>query len=380
MHIGFLLDGRQIWNRWQLQGVAKVVKTREDVRLTLIPGDGLLERALPPSLEGIIGSFNSGTLQTLRKHQIASLNFSRHTGPPVGGELWTDYDNLADIVLQHLVERGIRRIACFGNRNVAYPTLRDMRLALWKKVGEMKLDVLGDFEPPGSPHPWTLEGQLQELGDWLRLLPKPAALVCTDSEHAGRALEAARLAGVKIPGEIMLISFDHDSAYLECCSPTISHVDLNQIQKGSRACELLLEMLEKKRKQPFRELVKPAGVVALQSTAYAAPEDPQLQRALALLESWEYEMPSVEDLALAAGMSRSTLLRRMMSRLGKKPGELLYQSRREKAMRLLREEELSMAELADRCGYGLPSQLTHDIKQHTSLSPKQYREAWRGRY
>jgi AraC-like DNA-binding protein len=175
------------------------------------------------------------------------------------------------------------------------------------------------------------------------------------------------------------MSTDNDSAYLECCTPTITYMNLDQADKGARAAEWLLDMLEGKRPEFFREQIPPAGVVPLQSTAYAVPTDPGLQRALDLMESWEYELPSVDDLARTAGMSRSTLFRRMQTQLGKKPGELLYQSRREKALRLLREEDLPLSDITDRCGYGLPSQLTHDIKRHTGQSPKQYRDSWRER-
>ncbi len=376
MQIGFLSNGSQVWNRLQLQGVARTVRRQKGVRLLLLPGSASFDRLLSQDMKGFIGSAPPEMLAPLHNLGVLTMNLARHRGQPVGGELWTDYQTLADMALEHLTERGCSRIACFGTWDHRHPNPVDMREALWRAIRKRKLQPLGDFTPPGPPHPWTLAGQIQEVADWLLTLPLPFGLVTTDSTHAGRALESIRIAGLTVPGDVRVLSMDNDSAYLECCTPSISHMHLNQAEKGARAAELLLEMLEGKRESNFRELKAPSGVLPLQSTAYATPHDPQLQRALDVLEHWEYQLPSVEDLAQAAGMSRSTLFRRMEQQIGKKPGELLYQARREKALQLLREGGQHLAEVADLCGYSLPSQLTHDIKKHTGQTPKQYRESW----
>lgn len=365
-----------MWNRWQLQGVAKVVRQHGEMRLSLLPTDTDLERVLPEDLDGVIGSLHPQQIGELQRRGIHTINFTRHVEAPVGGEIWTDYDELIRMAVSHLEERGCTRFACLSTENPTMRNQQDMVTAFSNVLDEKKLLNLGRFRSPASGLPWTLPRQVQEIADWLQDLPAPFALVCTDSIHAGRALEAARAAGLSVPGHFRLLSLDNDSSYLECCTPTVTHMQLSQIEKGEWAARHLIEVINGTKESVFRIQKKPGGVIPGQSTAYTAPSDPGLQKALSLLEHWEYTCPRVEDMAKAAGMSRSTLFRRLQAEIGKNPGDLLYQSRREKALLLLRDPHIRLAEVADRCGYSLPSQLTHDIKKHTGKTPKAYRLGW----
>lgn len=71
--------------------------------------------------------------------------------------------------------------------------------------------------------------------------------------------------------------------------------------------------------------------------------------------------------------SRRTLHRRFLETLGRAPGEVIRRTRTERAKRLLVTTLLPVTQVAVRCGYPNPSQLTRDVKRATGEPPLRYR-------
>jgi AraC family transcriptional regulator len=45
----------------------------------------------------------------------------------------------------------------------------------------------------------------------------------------------------------------------------------------------------------------------------------------------------------------------------------------ERAKQLLRQEQLNILEIADQCGFANPSHLAKQFREHTGLTPRQFR-------
>jgi transcriptional regulator GlxA family with amidase domain len=88
---------------------------------------------------------------------------------------------------------------------------------------------------------------------------------------------------------------------------------------------------------------------------------------------------SLGSLARHVGLSPRSLGRRFREATGQSPMHYLRRLRLREAKALLLRSDLSIAEIAWRCGYSSPSRFTQAFRAATDLSPRNYRVAVRGK-
>ncbi|MEH0153122.1 helix-turn-helix domain-containing protein [Limibacter armeniacum] len=81
---------------------------------------------------------------------------------------------------------------------------------------------------------------------------------------------------------------------------------------------------------------------------------------------------SVEELAEDLCMSRSQLFRKLKSQTGQTPSEYLYAFRIKKAIELLKERKLSIADIAKETGFSSPNSFSKTFSKHIGVSPSRY--------
>jgi AraC family transcriptional regulator len=101
----------------------------------------------------------------------------------------------------------------------------------------------------------------------------------------------------------------------------------------------------------------------------------RLRRVLEYVRSHLDREIRLEDLAAVAQMSAYHFCRLFKQSIGVSPHQFLMRQRLEEARRLLRETNLSVAEVALEIGYQSPSHFATLFKRHTGVTPKQYRTA-----
>ena len=107
-------------------------------------------------------------------------------------------------------------------------------------------------------------------------------------------------------------------------------------------------------------------------------EDPMLQRVMQYVEeNLSNSDANVGDMAAAAAVSRSGLLRKLKQTMGVTPQELLSEARVKHACQLLRSTEKNVSEIAYACGFTDPKYFSRSFKQSTGLSPSEFREGKR---
>lgn len=103
------------------------------------------------------------------------------------------------------------------------------------------------------------------------------------------------------------------------------------------------------------------------------PASARLLRARDFLTESPPGRGAVEAAAREAGMHPFSFIRSFGAKFGVPPGEYLRQARTSRALELLREENLTLAEVALVCGYSDQSHMTRAVRAATGKSPAAYR-------
>ena len=172
-----------------------------------------------------------------------------------------------------------------------------------------------------------------------------------------------------------------DASLLVSLLPALLHV------RGAERLSLLVRLVgeESSERKPGRELVlaRLVEVLLIEALRSTGTEDapPGLLRGLAdpaispalrrmhekLGRSW-----TVAELAKVAALSRSAFFERFTRTVGLPPMEYLLAWRMAVAKNLLRREDLALAEVAERVGYGSASNFSTAFSRHVGKPPSRY--------
>jgi AraC-like DNA-binding protein len=106
----------------------------------------------------------------------------------------------------------------------------------------------------------------------------------------------------------------------------------------------------------------------------ASPHFKQILKAVAYIETHFDQELLVEDIAREAGLSAGYLTRQFKQSLGSSPSEYARNFRMAKAAELLREEELNIADIAEKLGFSDIALFSRQFRQVTGVSPTGFRK------
>jgi len=104
------------------------------------------------------------------------------------------------------------------------------------------------------------------------------------------------------------------------------------------------------------------------------PDEKFIKKALDITEMHISEVEyGVTMLAREIGMESSTLYKKMMALIDMSPGEFIRDIRMKRAAQLIRQEQVSIAEVSYMIGYDNPKYFSKIFKKHFGSSPSDYR-------
>jgi len=221
------------------------------------------QRAAGIILRSGYGEPNLGYLQRLRTMGTAVVELDYHY--PNSPFSWVMLDNVA------AVEQAVKHMAGFGHRRIAalgsYDPERnpeDRSLSFERAMAEVGLRVRPEYR---RVIPLT-EIEAYRLTRDLLALPEPptAILSLTGSQGAG-AYRAIREAGMSVPGDVSLVTFDNYS-WTQLVEPQIDVIEQPVDAMALASVEILFELMDgpKRPAAPLRR-VFPARLVTRGSCA-----------------------------------------------------------------------------------------------------------------
>ena len=323
-------------------------------------GDGIIARTATAAMADAIAATGLPGVE-LRASKLP------HKLPFVG----VDNRDLGRLVAEHFIDNGFTNFAVFDLDTERYfEERRDNFRAVLKSRGHACHEHHAARQ---GERPTNWERQQAEIAHWVAALPKPVGIMACTDQLAFWLLDACRRAGVAVPEEAAVVGVENDETLCTLASPQLSSVAFEGERIGYEAAALLERMMAGEPPPTESLLVPPRGLVVRQSSDIMAIDDLQVVAAVRYIREHACHGINVADVVKHAGLSRTLLERRMRRAVGRTPGEEIIRLRFNRVKRLLVETKLSLAAIADRCGFEHPQYMAEAFKRLFGMTPGSYR-------
>jgi len=320
--------------------------------------------------DGIIARIeNERIARSVRSCGVPVVNVSAADVAPDVPSVTSDSAAIAAIAARHLMERGLRHFGYCG----------DVRFDWSRRHGDnftaelRRSGFTCDTFPASSRDAADWQRERTRLAEWLRRLPKPAGVMTCYDIRGQQVLDVCRATGLRVPDDVAVIGQHNDELLCELCDPPLSSVIPNARHIGFAAAELLAALMRGKHPRERTIHVPPVGIATRQSTDILAVEDVQLAKAMRHIRDHALTQMGVEEIARAAGMSRSLLERSFRAAFGNSVWNHVLELRCRAAELLLRDTSLGTAEIAERTGFGTAEHFSAVFRQRRGMPPSSLR-------
>lgn len=382
-HIAIAYPVAVPWMALFVRGVVAYADRRGGWTLTTSPPTitGSDEYAL--SVESLRGWPGDGAIAAIGSRAEArmakSLGFPvvnlaatvEHVGLP---RVMVDHYTMGRMAAEHLLERGLRRLAFCGSAGRWYSQLRCQGFAQRAQQVGAPCEVFQ--APPRSRRRVTWQQQTAPLSAWLQTLQPPVGLLALHDYRARIVVDECRRLGLRIPHDVAVVGLDNDPTVCEFCQPTLTSVSRNAWRVGYETAALLDRLIGGQAPPPYDTLIPPDGVVARQSTDTIAVEDPYVADAVHFIHDHLAQPFGVAQVVEAGRVSRRELETRFQNVLHCTPYDYICRARVERAEHLLQSGGRNkLHSVASACGFTSVERMRLVFLRMTGKTPLDYRRA-----
>lgn len=281
----------------------------------------------------------------------------------------------AQLAFEHFVDRGFHHFAYCGAGKLSF--LEQHRRAFECVVAEHGANCHSYHPPRGESTKSSWRPHLKHLGEWLRQLPRPAAVFCWGTDRGQQVLHACRHYDLDVPGEIAILGGDDDELICTTTSPPMSGIITPSEQIGYGAARMLDLVMHGAPPPDEPLIIDPVGISTRQSTDTLAIADVDVAAAIRFIRSNSSRPIQVSDVLRVVPISRRSLERRFEQYLGRTPSEELRRVRLARAMELLLTTDLAIPEVASRAGFSSPQYFARIFAHEHGQTPLKYRNTLR---
>jgi LacI family transcriptional regulator len=219
------------------------------------------------------------------------------------------------------------------------------------------------------------ENKRRKIINVLKEISTPLALFCNGDRVALGAVEACRFAGIRIPEDVAVMGIGDFHLACEASPVSLSSVIVDAEEVGYRAARMLHSLMrgEVKRSESVVRL-KPKGINERRSTTTLAVDNPDVAEVIHYMMEHYNNPITINDVAVAAGMSRRRLYFLFKEYVDLEPGVLLEKMRMNHARKLLLESDLKVSSVATECGYSHRVVFHRAFIRVNGISPSKYRK------
>jgi LacI family transcriptional regulator len=324
--------------------------------------------------DGVISRHTSPQLvKTCARRRIPLVDL--HDAPAFPGvpKIRPDNVSIGHQGAEHFMERGHQHFGFSGYSSESWSRERRDGFMEALQLAGRKCD-LHDVSYPGDLTPiWDSE-QITTLGDWLRNLPKPVAIMACNDMRAQQIITAAHLNNMLVPDEVAVLGVNNDPLRCELAYPQLSSVAPNAFMSGYQAAETLAGMLQGRRPANYDARIEPSGVVTRLSTDTLAIADRSVGAAISFIRERACRGITVDEVVKHAHASRSQLEKKFRAHLGRSPQAEIRRVQIGKIRQLLAETDFPLKRVAELTGFEHVEYMCVLFKRVTGDSPGVFRK------
>ncbi len=376
-HVALLVETSNAYSRLLLQGVADYIQGHGPWSIYL--GEKKRGDPVPAWLsrwdgDGIIARVeNEKMAESIMHSKMPAVNVSQTDFDPRLPSVNTDEFAVAQMSVEHLINRGFRQLAYCSVTGFSWAKLRQKAFVDAAKEAGFSCHV---YEPAANRR-MSWEREQEELAKWLQSLPKPIGMRAAYDFRGQQVLDACRRVGLAVPEAIAVIGAGNDEVLCRLAWPPMTSTDPNPIVIGYEAAALLDRLMQGEPMNGQRVLVQPLSIAARQSTDTMAIEDKDIADAVRLIRESACEGINVGDVLSRVPLVRQSFEQRFKKALGRSPHAEIVRVRLERAKQLLTNTDLPLSVVAEKAGFSQAAYLSTVFKEKVGKSPSNYRTAAR---
>jgi LacI family transcriptional regulator len=192
---------------------------------------------------------------------------------------------------------------------------------------------------------------INRLGEWLKALPKPAAIMAAHDLRATHVIEAAKASGLVIPNDIALVGVDNDELACETSEPTLTSIAPDHVRLGELAAACLRRIMANPSSMSFESLLPVKTVIERQSTRHVTPSAQLVERATSYIRRNALKGIGAVDVVRHLGVSRRLADVRFRQATGQSILSAIMKTRLDEVKRRLRDTDTPIAKITAACGF-----------------------------
>ena len=366
-----------------LSGIFRYAKTRIgwDIRLIQLPNathPERIRRLIDDGVDGLIASDFSNTVLKDAVSRISapvvfigppSLSIPR---PPAGKTSCVSCDDSA------IGELGARHFLSLGSFN-SFGFLFSSKDPNWPNLREQGFRsslAAADRTCSTFISPTAADERIDEvkLVDWLKSLPKPAAVMTYYDPCAVQVANVCKEHGIAVPGQVSILGVDNDDLLCEFATPPLSSIQPDHERAGYIAAQELNALMTHRARKP-RTLVCPViGIVERESTRPLTPAAHIVRKALEFIKANAAKGIGVKDVVAHLKISRRLADLRFREIEGRSILQAIETRRLELAERTLTETERPVKTVASESGYRNVKTFEAAFRRKHGITPSAFRK------
>ncbi len=287
-----------------------------------------------------------------------------------------DHERIGAMAAGHFADRGFRHTAWFSS--AATPIQRLRLNGFLKACDKQRLQTpqkwIWEEACARSPDDW------KRMRQWLRrcLLntPKPLAVFANNDYDASKVEDVCRSAGLGVPEEIAILGVDDNELICLNQPVPLSSIAHDLTRVGYEGASLLDRLIDGSPAPKKPILIPPTEVILRQSTDLTAVNHPAIRKALSFIKGTANRSFGIEEVAAAAGVSRSKLDRLFLEHLNRSTHDEVRRTRLESVKHLLLHTTLTVGDIARQTGFCHAQYLNNTFRRVESMPPRAYRKRY----
>ena len=248
-----------------------------------------------------------------------------------------------------------------------------LRLEGFKRQLGLRRESVFVYPPQSCPD--GSEEDIAALTEWLRRLPKPAAVMAVFDLRATQVMEAARRTAIEIPGQLAVLGVDNDELLCDFTEPPLTSVAPDFVNEGELAAKALNGLMRGRKKGVQIVTSSSKRLIRRGSAAPIAPAAQLVDQALAFIRRHALDGIGAADVIDHLGVSRRLADRRFREATGSSILETILKIRLKAVREKLTTTDAAIGLITEQCGFRSENYAKNLFRRRFGQSMSAYRKS-----